>query len=43
LPGMTETSLIPEGAAAAGMSFADLCEEVVRLATDRNRPPQAVL
>jgi D-alanine-D-alanine ligase len=43
LPGMTETSLIPQGAAAAGMSFADLCEEIVRLATIRNRPPQAVL
>jgi D-alanine-D-alanine ligase len=43
LPGMTETSLIPQGAEAAGMSFADLCEEIVRLATTRNRPPQAVL
>jgi D-alanine-D-alanine ligase len=30
LPGMTELSLIPQGAAAAGMSFADLCEEIVR-------------
>jgi D-alanine-D-alanine ligase len=43
LPGMTELSLIPQGAAAMGMSFADLCEEIVRLATVRNRPPQAVL
>jgi D-alanine-D-alanine ligase len=43
LPGMTELSLIPQGAAALGMSFADLCEEIVRLATVRNRPPQAVL
>lgn len=33
LPGMTELSLIPQGAAAMGMSFADLCEEIVRLAT----------
>ncbi len=32
LPGMTELSLIPQGAAAMGMSFADLCEEIVRLA-----------
>jgi D-alanine-D-alanine ligase len=32
LPGMTELSLIPQGAAAAGMSFADLCEEIVKLA-----------
>ena len=30
LPGMTELSLIPQGAAAAGMSFAELCEEIVR-------------
>jgi len=32
LPGMTELSLIPQGAAAMGMSFPDLCEEIVRLA-----------
>ena len=32
LPGMTELSLIPQGAAAAGMSFAELCEEIVSLA-----------
>jgi len=32
LPGMTELSLIPQGAAATGMSFPDLCEEIVRLA-----------
>jgi len=32
LPGMTELSLIPQGAAAAGMSFPELCEEIVRLA-----------
>ncbi len=32
LPGMTELSLIPQGAAAMGLSFADLCEEIVRLA-----------
>jgi D-alanine-D-alanine ligase len=43
LPGMTEFSLIPQGAAAIGMSFADLCEEIVRLATLRNRPAQSVL
>ena len=43
LPGMTEFSLIPQGAAALGMSFADLCEEIVRLATVRNRPAQSVL
>lgn len=32
LPGMTELSLIPQGAAAMGMSFADLCERIVKLA-----------
>jgi len=32
LPGMTEMSLIPQGAAAMGLSFADLCEEIVNLA-----------
>jgi D-alanine-D-alanine ligase len=28
LPGMTQTSLIPQGAAAAGISFPDLCERI---------------
>jgi len=32
LPGMTETSLIPQGAAAMGISFPELCERIVRLA-----------
>ena len=32
LPGMTETSLIPQAAAAAGLSFGDLCERIVQLA-----------
>jgi D-alanine-D-alanine ligase len=32
LPGMTELSLIPQGAAAMGMSFPDLCERIVKLA-----------
>ncbi len=30
LPGMTELSLLPQAAQAAGMSFADLCERIVR-------------
>jgi D-alanine-D-alanine ligase len=30
VPGMTETSLVPKAAAAAGMSFEDLCEEVLK-------------
>ncbi|MEX2179812.1 MAG: D-alanine--D-alanine ligase [Gemmatimonadaceae bacterium] len=29
LPGMTQTSLIPQGAAAAGISFPELCERIV--------------
>jgi D-alanine-D-alanine ligase len=33
LPGMTELSLIPQGAAVAGMSFPDLCERIVALAS----------
>lgn len=32
LPGMTRTSLIPQGAAAAGMVFEELCERIVQLA-----------
>lgn len=32
LPGMTELSLIPQAAMAAGIAFADLCERIVRLA-----------
>lgn len=32
LPGMTELSLIPQGAAAAGISFGQLCERIVQLA-----------
>lgn len=32
LPGMTETSLIPQAAVAAGLSFDDLCERIVTLA-----------
>jgi D-alanine-D-alanine ligase len=30
VPGLTETSLVPKAAAAAGMSFEDLCEEVLK-------------
>jgi len=33
LPGMTELSLIPQAAAAAGISFPELCERIVRLAS----------
>jgi len=30
IPGFTETSLLPKAAAAAGFSFADLCDKIVR-------------
>jgi D-alanine-D-alanine ligase len=32
LPGMTELSLIPQGAAAMGIPFPELCERIVKLA-----------
>jgi len=34
LPGMTGLSLIPQAAAAAGISFPELCERIVQLAVD---------
>lgn len=33
IPGFTETSLLPKAAAAAGYTFAALCDRIVRLAT----------
>jgi len=35
LPGMTETSLLPKAAAAAGLSYAELCQCMVDLALKR--------
>jgi D-alanine-D-alanine ligase len=35
LPGMTETSLLPKAAAAAGLSYADLCQRMIDLAMQR--------
>jgi len=35
LPGMTETSLLPKAAAAAGIGYAELCEQMVLLALRR--------
>jgi D-alanine-D-alanine ligase len=35
IPGMTETSLLPEAAAAAGISMARLCEYIVQLSLER--------
>jgi len=35
LPGMTETSLLPKAAAAAGIDYAELCQRMVELALKR--------
>jgi D-alanine-D-alanine ligase len=35
IPGMTETSLLPEGAAAAGISYVDLCLRIIELSRAR--------
>ena len=35
LPGMTETSLLPKAAAAAGLSYPELCQRMVDLALQR--------
>jgi len=35
-PGMTETSLLPMGASAAGMSVPELCDAVIQSARDRS-------
>ena len=34
LPGMTQTSLIPQAAAAAGITFPELCDRIVQLALE---------
>jgi D-alanine-D-alanine ligase len=36
LPGMTETSLLPKAAAAAGMNYTELCQRMIDLALQRN-------
>jgi D-alanine-D-alanine ligase len=36
LPGMTESSLLPKAAAAAGISYAELCQKMVELAMRRS-------
>lgn len=35
IPGMTETSLLPEAAAAAGISMPKLCEKILQLSLER--------
>ena len=41
IPGLTDTSLLPMAAEAAGMSFERLCERIVELALDSNNVPPA--
>jgi len=36
LPGMTETSLLPKAAAAAGLNYAELCQRMIDLALERD-------
>ncbi|MHB1307726.1 MAG: D-alanine--D-alanine ligase [Limisphaerales bacterium] len=38
LPGMTETSLLPKAAAAAGLDFSRLCQSMLDLALGRRQP-----
>jgi D-alanine-D-alanine ligase len=37
LPGMTNRSLLPQSAAAVGIPFPDLCDEICRLALNRRK------
>ena len=37
LPGMTETSLLPKAAAAAGISYPELCQRMVELALEQGQ------
>ncbi len=37
LPGMTETSLLPKAAAAAGLGYAELCQKMIDLALRRTK------
>jgi D-alanine-D-alanine ligase len=39
IPGMTETSLLPKAAAAAGLDFPSLCEEIAGLSLEKHNAP----
>jgi D-alanine-D-alanine ligase len=39
LPGMTETSLLPKAAAAAGLNYAELCQRMIELALKHRTKP----
>lgn len=38
LPGMTDTSLVPQEAAAVGISFPELCDKIVELSLKKQEP-----
>ena len=38
IPGMTEASLLPEAAAAAGIGYAELCARIIELSQRRSEP-----
>jgi D-alanine-D-alanine ligase len=38
LPGMSSASLLPKAAAAAGISFEELCDQIARFAVESSRP-----
>src|SRR5437879_9912052 len=40
IPGMTETSLLPEAAAAAGINYVDLCLRIIELSRARRERAQ---
>jgi len=42
LPGMTETSLLPKAAAAAGLDYGQLCQRMIELALNRRTKPHVV-
>jgi len=41
IPGMTETSLLPKAAAAVGVDFLALCEEIARLSLQSRKPSRS--
>lgn len=43
IPGMTETSLVPMSVGAAGMSFGELCERILKTATRMQAEPSGTL
>ncbi|MBX7158166.1 MAG: D-alanine--D-alanine ligase [Verrucomicrobiae bacterium] len=43
IPGMTETSLLPKAAAAAGIGFGDLCERIVFLSQAMRKKNNVIL